>query len=269
MSLLNEARNHYRARGVFGLLDAISTKARDEVRDVVFGIDAVDDAAYARSVARLRREMASEETTDDVFETIYDSYRGVGSYRSVRPQQSRREHRRFVERIDDFGPDVVVEVGTAEGGTLYPWIRAIEPAAVVSVDVTFLNRNLEFYRAFGADRDTDVTLLRADSQRESTRDRLVEALDGREIDFLFIDADHRYEGVKRDFELYEPLVRDGGLVAFHDIAGKDAVVGVGELWEEIADEYDSETIVDEVRTSSDDGEIAGATGGVGIVRKPE
>jgi hypothetical protein len=35
-----------------------------------------------------------------------------------------------------------------------------------------------------------------------------------EVDFLFIDVDHSYERVRRDFELYSPLAADGRLVAF-------------------------------------------------------
>jgi predicted O-methyltransferase YrrM len=36
------------------------------------------------------------------------------------------------------------------------------------------------------------------------------------IDFLFIDADHSYEAVKRDWEGWFPKVRKGGYVALHD-----------------------------------------------------
>ena len=43
------------------------------------------------------------------------------------------------------------------------------------------------------------------------------ALGGDKLDFLFIDGDHSYEGVKADFEDYRKFVRPGGLVAFHDI----------------------------------------------------
>jgi hypothetical protein len=42
---------------------------------------------------------------------------------------------------------------------------------------------------------------------------------------LFIDGDHRYEGVRRDFEMYSPLVGAGGLIAFHDNPGEDWGVG--------------------------------------------
>jgi len=33
---------------------------------------------------------------------------------------------------------------------------------------------------------------------------------------VFIDADHRYESVKQDFDAWSPLVRSGGYVALHD-----------------------------------------------------
>lgn len=36
------------------------------------------------------------------------------------------------------------------------------------------------------------------------------------IDLLFIDGDHRYESVLRDFRLWSPLVKPGGVIAFHD-----------------------------------------------------
>lgn len=40
------------------------------------------------------------------------------------------------------------------------------------------------------------------------------------IDFLFIDGDHSYEGVKKDFELYSTLVNDNGIIVIHDTDSK-------------------------------------------------
>jgi predicted O-methyltransferase YrrM len=37
-----------------------------------------------------------------------------------------------------------------------------------------------------------------------------------EFDFLFIDADHSYEAVKRDWETWAPFAAPGGLIALHD-----------------------------------------------------
>ena len=61
-------------------------------------------------------------------------------------------------------------------------------------------------------------MYRADSHSSRTVTKTLAALHGRELDYLFIDGDRTYEGVKRDFELYAPLVRRGGIIVFHDIA---------------------------------------------------
>jgi hypothetical protein len=36
------------------------------------------------------------------------------------------------------------------------------------------------------------------------------------IDLLFIDGDHSYEGVKKDFELYSTILSDYGIIIIHD-----------------------------------------------------
>jgi hypothetical protein len=36
------------------------------------------------------------------------------------------------------------------------------------------------------------------------------------IDFLFIDGDHSYQGVKKDFVLYSKLLTDKGIIVIHD-----------------------------------------------------
>jgi predicted O-methyltransferase YrrM len=63
---------------------------------------------------------------------------------------------------------------------------------------------------------------------------------GREkVDLLFIDGDHTYEGVKKDFEMYSPLVRKGGIIAFHDIVFGpfENVSGVPKFWDQIKYRY--------------------------------
>jgi len=45
------------------------------------------------------------------------------------------------------------------------------------------------------------------------------------IDVLMIDGDHRYQAVISDYKLYRPLVKDGGVIAFHDY-GNFPTVGI-------------------------------------------
>lgn len=47
--------------------------------------------------------------------------------------------------------------------------------------------------------------------------------DAREIDFLLIDGDHNYSGVKTDWDLYSPLLKKDSYVAFHDTGWAEGV----------------------------------------------
>jgi predicted O-methyltransferase YrrM len=70
-------------------------------------------------------------------------------------------------------------------------------------------------------------------------------LKGRKLDFLFIDGDHRYEGVKMDFEMYGKLVGKGGIIAFHDICPHPPQTGceVNKFWCEIKNRYEHIEII--------------------------
>jgi predicted O-methyltransferase YrrM len=50
--------------------------------------------------------------------------------------------------------------------------------------------------------------------KEAARDRSVDELGG--IDFIFIDGNHSYEGLREDWESWRPRVVPGGIVALHD-----------------------------------------------------
>lgn len=60
-------------------------------------------------------------------------------------------------------------------------------------------------------------------------------------DAIFIDADHAYDAVKRDFEMYSPL---GRIIVLHDIAAPDGyasrageLVEVPRFWQEIKQSF--------------------------------
>jgi len=66
------------------------------------------------------------------------------------------------------------------------------------------------------------------------------------IALLWIDGDHRYEQVKRDFLLWEPHVVQGGIIAMHDTIRKKGPKRV--LWESIfrSDRFQAISIVDNI-----------------------
>jgi len=52
----------------------------------------------------------------------------------------------------------------------------------------------------------------------------------KEIALLWIDGDHKYEAVRRDFDCWEPFVVKGGIIAFHD--SKDPELGPSKVIDE-------------------------------------
>ncbi|MBV6437301.1 MAG: hypothetical protein AELANPGJ_02583 [Anaerolineae bacterium] len=198
---------------------------------------------WRESITELEQRLSAATTIDELIDTVWE-YKGRGPYSRIRPLQAKYELRQLLNRLADLQPKRVIELGTRNGGTLVLWTRcAPSVVQVISVDLPggihgggYPAVRIPLYRAFAVGRpQTAVTLLRLDSQTEATRDAVVQALRNQPADFLFIDADHREAGVRRDYELYAPLVRTGGLIAFHDIRPhpKNPEVEVFKLWDEL------------------------------------
>lgn len=143
-------------------------------------------------------------------------------------------------------PKFALEIGTARGGTLLFLTRLANPrATIVSVDLPqgefgggYSEKQKRWYQRFARPLQ-HLHLLQGDSHSDATLERVKTLFKGQELDYLFIDGDHRYEGVKRDFEMYAPLVRKGGLIAMHDIVDglPEFVGGVPQFWRDIRLKY--------------------------------
>ena len=158
--------------------------------------------------------------------------------------QKRSELACLVDLVEEACPSTVVEIGTARGGSFYAWCQAAAAdALLVSIDLPDPGYgappDLSLLRGY-AKPGQDTCFLQADSHDRTTVDVLVRILDGVPVDFLFIDGDHSYQGVRQDFESYSPFVRPGGLVAFHDVITHPSEVDRGAVgfWREVSVRYD-------------------------------
>lgn len=186
--------------------------------------------------------------------------------RFIRPLQSRVELEALLGDVARHRPSAVVEIGTASGGTLFMLTRvASDDATLVSIDLPggafgggYPRWRSPLYRSF-AKRGQRIHLLRRDSHAPSTLAALRDILGGRRVDFLFIDGDHTYEGVKRDYEMYRSLVRPGGMIGFHDIVPHSEESGceVNRFWNELRGRFDAVEYVEDWRSQF---------GGIGLLR---
>lgn len=163
---------------------------------------------------------------------------------TLRPYQNKEELTALVRDVRALRPQTVLEIGTAQGGTLFLWTRLAQAdAVIVSLDLPggkfgggYPARRATIYRRFSG-KGQKLHLLRRDSHSPATLEKTKQLFSGRPVDLLFIDGDHTYEGVKKDWEMYSPLVRPGGMIAFHDIAGSYDDTQVKRLWDGIKSEF--------------------------------
>lgn len=149
--------------------------------------------------------------------------------------------------VRELNPMAGMEIGLGSGGTLALWAQ-LSPAkaTIIGVDLT-LPEGIEEYIRIKMKAGQNLQLLQGNSHSSETKEQALDVLGNNRLDFLFIDGDHSYEGVKQDFEDYSPLVRPGGIVALHDIVPDYSVRfgvkteryagGVSEFWREISSHF--------------------------------
>jgi len=163
-------------------------------------------AREARSLAV--RELAEAASPEQLLNAVNRHVPGGAS-------QIPQEILGFIELARTLSPKTLVEVGTEAGGTHLLFGHALKTLEqTIAVDLRVRNRlRVRGLRRLGL----RVDLLNGDSSSDRTLERIRTALGGRSIDVLFIDGDHSFRGAASDLLRYRPLVRPGGLIAFHDI----------------------------------------------------
>ncbi len=164
----------------------------------------------------------------------------------------------------------IVEIGTSQGGTLYAWCKIAQPdAMIVSIDLPggpfgggYKQKDIRRFKRYKKKKQ-ELYFLRRDSHKHSTKRELMKRLKGRKIDLLMIDGDHTYKGVKKDWQMYSPLVKKNGIIAFHDIIFHPKVpeCKVHKIWNEIKDRYKHTEFIKD----REDDCGWGQWGGIGII----
>lgn len=154
----------------------------------------------------------------------------VACLKDVQSTQNYYEIASLCERVKQLQPQIILEIGVDRGGTMNLFLNfAPENAIYIGVDN-------QTQLVFPKEHPQKKILIEADSALDSTVEKVKTVLGNREVDFLFIDGDHKEEAVRSDYKKYAPLVRSGGMIAFHDIdtsLNQEHCKGIKLLWNEI------------------------------------
>lgn len=131
-------------------------------------------------------------------------------------------------------PEVIVEIGSASGGHIYLLSCVLDPNrrhSLISID-PWLGKYSQHKKTYNATvkalklhfgENFTYSSICAVSQVEETKNQLCKKLNGKAVDFLFIDGSHSGFDISDDWRLYQNLVCEEGVVCLHDIEGEPDV----------------------------------------------
>lgn len=150
-------------------------------------------------------------------------------------EQKPEEYRGLLETLEaNCRKGYALEIGSNYGGTTIGFCRLFKN--VITIDIKH-DPNFDRIKS----KYPNYQYLISDSKSNDTVE-YIKSL-GIKFDFIFIDGDHSYEGVKNDYEKYKQFLAHNGYMAFHDIVYSQENEAnncrVDKLWNEL-DTYGSE-----------------------------
>ncbi len=178
------------------------------------------------------KDMMTQSVIDLVRNRINITFPTITDVRSTRRYHVLNEH------IREFGFRVGVELGVSSGETFFKVLDANPNLFLYGVDTWILQKDndTEDYDKEGIPleqrKKTVFSLLPLYPLRckiyEERTDKAHEHFENDSLDFIFIDADHSYESVKRDIKLWTPKVKTTGMIFGHDLNWGTVARAVGE-----------------------------------------
>lgn len=182
----------------------------------------------------------------------------LGEVCPVEMYQSNYEFSCLLESYKKLNAKNVIEIGSLFGGTLWHWLKYAQTGGKFTVvDMMVATSDGRYKQQFECHESlwprwafevgADLHIIESSSASETVVNAVHNYYADDKVDFMFIDGDHTYRGVKSDFEKYIDLVRPGGLVGFHDIAipaDHPHYGGVKRFWEEIKVKYETEEFIE-------------------------
>jgi predicted O-methyltransferase YrrM len=154
------------------------------------------------------------------------AHTAINQYHAAQDQD---ELSTFLSLVDDPGIRRVIEIGTFAGGLTWALEQIPSVEQVITMDIAERPRYIGPKTKFILGRSSNnATVVAVD-----------EGLGFNQADLLIIDGGHLESEVNEDWEMYRSLVRQGGMVMFHDINewNHHPDIQVRKAWLEVSSHY--------------------------------
>ncbi len=122
--------------------------------------------------------------------------------------------------INDNNFKTYIEVGVWEGETPRYLIKNTELDKLILVDSYSKDSEMSNYGDVIQAQDKVIDLMTANTKKVvpffTSSESASKLIKDNSIDIIFLDADHAYESVKQDIELWYPKLKKDGILAIHD-----------------------------------------------------
>jgi len=155
-----------------------------------------------------------------------------------------KQFKRFwwlISQIQSNNYKIGAEVGCMEGATSSKLLQYCPKLKLICVDLWEPDYDVlsDYCKETYKDWDFDKIKKKFDKQVAPYHHRVTELqgvswemadrVEDNSLDFVFIDADHSYESVKKDIIAWVPKLKPGGLLSGHDIHLEGVLKAVKEL----------------------------------------
>lgn len=181
-------------------------------------------------------------------------------------QQRKHEWLNFIYMLNEKAPiQDALEIGCYDGGSTVGISRFCKNLTTIDANMMRFNRSV-------IDEKCNYEYIGDNSFSASVKEQIYKKY--KKLDLLFLDGDHTYEGVKKDYENFSPLVKSGGIIAFHDIVDsqyhRNANCFVSKFWNSVKSGktykeliYDNDGVKYEINDTDRNPDVC--WGGIGII----
>lgn len=170
----------------------------------------------------------------------------------------------YINFLKDYRPfNRCLEIGAWAGGSFIGISQVSESnAEFIILDINhgpYCDTNSKIKALNIIKKDNQIIhYIHESSQYNETVEKVKKILNKNEFDYIFIDGDHSYDGIKNDFENYFPLLKSNGIFTLHDTKTSHVErIKVKDFWNEIKSNYIHYEFYDE----------SDSWGGIGVVVK--
>lgn len=210
------------------------------------------DTYYDRARLRMLESRIVRHRHDlEGYRSVLSNFNPHG-VKKIRLNQIWLEWKNLMQFLLNENPGRILEIGTERAGSTYFLTRLFgKDGQVITVDS---NPTAGRYIQLINRKSHNLVSVKGNSQDAKTVSAVADILQGQAVDLLYIDGDHSYEGVRKDFELYSPFCADRSLIVFHDIIPDyqtsrniptaSNTGGVYKLWAELRTDFEHREFVD-------------------------